>query len=138
MDNTTPDNTPKLATVTPIADARKTKATQDEVAELEVSGPQTIKLQGDEWLVNACDGEQVYVWLVRKKTSRSKGYTMTEVYPGLTKKRTKLRNAKTPIELEIECKVPRTTMADVLEDLEDIIFEDFEEDSDGTYDDENT
>lgn len=128
MDSNTTDSTPVLALVTNIADARKARTAKDEEADLEVSGPQAIKLQGDEWMISACDGEQVYVWVARKKTKRSKGYTIFEVYPGLAKKRTALRNARVPKDLEMKHPRPLTTLSDVLEDLEGIVFEDIEDD----------
>lgn len=129
MDNNTNDNTPALALVTNIADARKAKQTnQVEESPLEAFGPVSILIQGDDWQITACDGEQSYMWLARKKSKRSKGYTVTEVYPGLTKKRTALRDVKEPIDLEMQHTNPLATMSDVLEDLAEIIFERFVED----------
>ena len=83
--------------VTNISDARERRENRDQgdVARLEAHGPTDVKVDGtaDDWLITGCDGDQVYIYLAVKKTKRSKTFTVTEVYPGLLKKRTALREA---------------------------------------------
>ena len=61
-----------LASVTNIKDAAKRQ--QDDVAPLEAFAPQALKIQGDDWQITVCDGDQTYVFMVTKrkgaKTSR--------------------------------------------------------------------
>lgn len=125
-------NTPTtpVTAVANLADAREKKAKKDDVAPMEAYAPVATRLQDDEWQIMACDGEQVYMWIARKKSKRSKGFTITEVYPAMSKKHTELREVKKPIDLEIRIKRGEVcaTMQDVIEDLEEIVFADFEDD----------
>ena len=118
-----------LATVTDISNARAKKQEAQE-SPFEASPPQAIRLQNDDWYITGCDGEQNYVWIARKKTKRSKTYSVTEVYPGMSKKRTDVRDVKEPIDLEMTDTKDLKSISDVLEDLDDALFADFVEDED--------
>jgi hypothetical protein len=119
--------------VSSIADARKRKEEAEiEDAPFEAFAPQALRIQGDDWQVSACDGEQHYVYLVTKGP-RAKNYKVTEVYPGLAKKRTAARDADAQIDLVFTGKFP--TVEDALEDIEAALLgdlEDFEEGEDGS------
>jgi hypothetical protein len=122
----------KPTPVANIADARAKKDAAIETAPLEAYAPNAVKIDGTEdWLIRACDGEQEYMWLATKRKN-AKRFTVTEVYPGLLKKRTDLRDADSAEELVLDSKC--TSMPDLIEDLEEIVFEGFEEDDeeDGT------
>lgn len=122
-DNNTPGTA--LATVGSIADARAKKKDADEESPYEACEPQAVRIQDDDWHITGCDGEQTYIWLARKKTKRSKSYTVTEVYPGMTKKSTDLRDVKESIDLEMTDTADLKTISDVLEDLSNTLFADF-------------
>lgn len=121
-----------------LADARKRKADTTE-APLEAVEPGAHKFDGeDAWFIRGCDGEQEYMWIARKKTRRSKGYTVTEVFPGLAKKKTDLREALEADDL-VMCKDNGKTqtyvdIGDVIEELWELLFEGLEEDDDGDGD----
>jgi hypothetical protein len=124
------DNNNKLAVVSNLADARKRKSKAEATSPLEAFPPMAVKLQGDDWQITGCDGEQVYVWTAIKKTKRSKTFTVTEVYPGLQKKRTDLRDASEAADLVLDSKCSK--LDDIIEDLEETLFEGFAEEDDGT------
>jgi hypothetical protein len=114
-------------------DARQRK---DAEAPLEACAPQAHKVDGDDaWHITGSDGEQTYIWLAYKKSKRSKRYTIVEVWPGMTKKRTALRDVRDASELELEADKGAKgvdSISDVLEELEGILFQDieFEDDDD--------
>jgi hypothetical protein len=133
MDDMTEENESKpTGTVTNIADARSKKDQGVEDAPLEGYAPNAVKIDGtNDWLIRACDGEQEYVWLATKRKN-AKRFKLTEVYPGLLKKRTELRDAKTAEDLVLISDA--TEIGEVCEDLEDVIFEGFEDCDEGTND----
>jgi hypothetical protein len=108
-----------------LADARQQREENEaDVAPYEAFEPQAVKLQGDDWLVTACDGEQNYVYLVTK-AKRAKTLKVVEVYPGLAKKRTSVRDASEPIDLVFTGK--HTDLNDVIEDIAEALLGDLEE-----------
>ncbi|MEE8615538.1 MAG: hypothetical protein V3T11_10050 [Roseateles sp.] len=114
--------------VTNISDARERRENRDQgdVAPLEAHGPTAVKVDGtaDDWLITGCDGDQVYIYLAVKKTKRSKTFTVTEVYPGLLKKRTALREADEPIDLVLLGK--HSDLNEVLQDIDEDMVGDLE------------
>jgi hypothetical protein len=66
------------------------------------------------------------VWVAhwRKKT-----YVVIELYPGLLAKRTAIRDADEPDDLKLEARFE--DLPEVLEELEAILMEGFEDDGDG-------
>jgi hypothetical protein len=122
----------KPSNVADIAAARAKRDATIEDAPLEAYAPNAAKIDGTgDWLIRACDGEQEYVWLATKRKG-AKRFKLTEVYPGLSKKRTHLRDAKVAEDLVLTC--DSTEIGDVIEDLDEVVFEDFEvdEEDDGT------
>lgn len=112
-----------------IADAKKAKAEKEnEFAPLEAVEPGATRIQGDDWLITACDGEQTYIYLASKAKGR-KNFKVTELYPGLTKKRTAVREADKPIDLLLVGK--HQHISDVIEDISETLFADLEWEDDG-------
>ncbi len=125
-----------LVSVASIAEARQRKA-DNAVSPLEACPPQAHKFDGeDSWYITGSDGEHTYMWIARKKSKRSKCYTVAEVHPGMAKKITGLREAEEPIDLVLEDKKHEfKTIGDVLEALEEVLFEGLEFEDDGGDDD---
>jgi hypothetical protein len=122
----------KSDNVIKLADAKKAREEQvQDVAPLEACPPQAIKFDGeDAWHITGCDGEQVYMWIAYRKRKSSKRYTIAEVFPGMLKPDTALRDAESAedLVLEPEGKFKGTEqIGDVLEDLEALLYEGVEE-----------
>lgn len=105
---------------------KKKAEPKDEIAPLEAYAPQALMLQGEDFLIRGCDGDQEYVWVAHW---RGKTYTITEVYPGLLKKRTTLRDADEPDDLKLEGRFK--DLPEALEELTEILMEGFDDDGDG-------
>jgi hypothetical protein len=105
---------------------KKKTEPKDEIAPLEAYAPQAVMLQGEDFLIRGCDGDQEYVWVAhwRKKT-----YVVIELYPGLLAKRTAIRDADEPDDLKLEARFK--DLPEVLEELTEILMEGFEDDGDG-------
>ncbi len=109
-----------LASVANIADARKAK--KDAAKRSPVVLPMVRHLDNTHFEVSACDGQQSYIWLAKKLKG---GFKVQEIFPGLTKKRTRVRDAKEAIDLVL--KGLYRDEQDVLEELDDALFGDEEE-----------
>ena len=115
-----------LAQVASIEAARA--AREAEIAPLELFEPTAIKLQDDDHHITACDGEQTYVWLATKKPGKK--YRVVEVYPGMSKRSTLKRSARSAQDLVLLGDYE--TIEEVIAELAEIIFEDLEEVGTGT------
>jgi hypothetical protein len=121
------------ATENPVIDlgkARKTKkakakAMVEEFAPFEAFAPTTLQLQGDDWQIVGCDGDQHYVWIASKGKGR-KTYRVEEVYPARLKRSTRIRTLEgdDPAVLPIRCETIEATLAALKEELfEDMVME---------------
>ena len=130
MENETRTPSTAIAPVASIADARKRKEEQD-TAPLEAYKPNAARIQEgkDDWMITTCDGEQTYVYLATKGP-KAKRFKVTEVYPGMAKKRTAIRDVKEPKDLLLLGK--HENISDVIEDIADALFGDLELEDDGT------
>lgn len=90
-------------------------------APFEAYAPVALLLQGDDFVIRACDGDQEYVYIAMKKRSK---YTVMEVYPGLSKPDTNVREIDSQKELTVPGKYD--TIEAVVEMLRERIFEGFE------------
>ena len=99
---------------------RKKRKASAEESPHEAYGPRVSALGGD-FVIAASDGEQHYVWLAVK--GKRKTFKVTEVYPGLTKKRTAMREATEAADLVLTCNYE--TLEEVQAALEEIVFEGF-------------
>jgi hypothetical protein len=133
--NNTPSNVVSLAV------ARKKNAGDE--SPLEACAPQALKFDGDDaWYIIGCDGEQTYMFLAYKKTKRNKRYHLLELYPGTLKKKTEMRQISTEEDLkfkEEEGDKPATfeSIGEILEEIEDLLFEGLEFDEDDGGDDDD-
>lgn len=100
--------------------ASKAAPIETEDALLDAYAPTALLLQGRDHVIRACDGDQEYVYLA---TFGRNLFTVTEVYPGLDKPRTHVRDAETLQEL-IVGKFKTVELA--MEKLKAMIFEGFE------------
>jgi hypothetical protein len=103
-------------------------------APLEAFAPQARRIDGTrDWYITGSDGEQFYLWLATKRTPKTKRFTVTEVYPGVRKKSTHLRDVQTPEDLILEASKSSgdEMIGAVLEEIEAMLFEDivFDEDA---------
>lgn len=80
--------------------------------------PRAVRIQGDDWIVTGCDGEQTYVYLAVLQ-ARRKTYRVTEIYPGFSIKRTSLREVKNDKDLELTGR--QRTIAEVVENIKAIL-----------------
>lgn len=105
----------------------KTKQ-ENEVAPLEAYPPKPDILQGEDFIIRGCDGDQEYVWIAhwRKKT-----YVVSEVYPGMFAKRTAIRKVEAPEDLVDVLEGRFTDLPAVVKELTEILMEGFEDDGDG-------
>lgn len=110
-----------LAQVASIETARA--AREAETAPLELFEPVSIKLQDDDHHITACDGEQTYVWLATKKPGKK--YRVVEVYPGMSKRSTILRSARSAQDLVLLGE--HATIEEVVQEISELIFADLEE-----------
>jgi hypothetical protein len=116
-----------LAPVTSLAEVKKAREAED-FAPLELFEPVAIKLQGDDYQITACDGEQTYVWLATKKPG--KAYRVVETFPGMSKRSTLLRSVKNKRDLVLLG--TSQTIEEVVEEIAEVIFADLEEVGTGT------
>ena len=107
---------------------RQKKESGDETLLLELYSPNAIKLQDDDWIIRACDGETEYVWLATRK---KKLYRVVEVYPGKARKRTFIRDLNVH-GLEVSGRFDH--ISKVLEYIDGLITDDLEFENDGTND----
>ena len=113
----------EASNVTSIAVARHKREEASDTAPLEAFAPQITRIQREDYLLSACDGEQSYVWFARKGKTR-KTFQVVEVYPGLDKKRTAFRDATEAKDLVLTLKCD--AIEAVRQALEDLVFEDLE------------
>lgn len=113
--------------VTDIDEARRKKKTsQKDLAPLEAFPVEALDLGNDAFVLAGCDGEHSYVWIAdRGKTGRRKTFRVREVYPGLAKKETPIRPAEE--EADLLLKGSWLSIDEVKQDLNEILFEDFED-----------
>jgi hypothetical protein len=103
----------------------KKNALETALAPLEAYPPQAILLSGEDFIIQGCDGDHVYVWIARRVSWKGRDvYSVAEVYPGLAAKRTNLRDAKDAKDLVLRMRFE--ALSDILEDLSNYLFEDFE------------
>ena len=81
---------------------------------LRAYSPRAVRIQGDDWVVTGCDGEQTYVYLATRERNR-KTYRIVEAYPGFAKPRTSLREVKTERDLELTGR--HRTINEVVQDI---------------------
>lgn len=105
----------------PTDKAKKSALTEGE-SPFEAFKPEIIELQGDDALIRACDGEQTYLWLVTRAKG-AKTFKVCEVYPGLAKKKTELRDATDDEDLVFTGRYK--TIDEAREALNAALFEDF-------------
>jgi hypothetical protein len=112
----------KTATENPVIDlgkARKAKkARAEEFAPFEAFEPTTLKLQGDDWQIVGCDGDQHYVWIASRQKGR-KTYRVEEVYPAHLAMETRIRTLDSdgPAVLPIREATIEATLAAIKEEL---------------------
>jgi len=116
-------NESNVTSITVGAKIRKEKKKRDASAESphEAYEPRVSAL-GADFIIAACDGEQHYVWLASK--GKRKTFQVKEVYPGLAKKRTALRDATEAADLVLTGTY--ATLEDVQTALAEVLFEGFE------------
>ncbi len=113
--------TPTLAAVPNLADKRKAKKKAE--AKLQKIAPVARKVSDKMFEVSACDGHQLYMWVAEKRGKSAK-FKVTEIFPGLAKKKTRVRTAEEALDLVLEGKFDDED--DVLEEIDEILFEDDE------------
>jgi hypothetical protein len=139
MDKTKTVTGTPVASVTDISvgrQIRKEKAATEnpdgetcELAPMEAHGPEVVALQDEDHLVKVCDGDQIYLYVVSRPKGR-KTFKITEIYPGLAKPDTDLRTEiKEPIDLEMTGRFKN--LKECFEQIEGIVFEDFEDEPEG-------
>jgi hypothetical protein len=104
---------------------KNTSKNEAELA-LDVVKPKATELQGGDYLITGCDGEQTYLWIARAP-KRSKRFKVTEVYPGVAVKRTRLRDADGAEDIELEAVKGYETIEGVVEDLTEILLDGVDE-----------
>lgn len=90
-------------------------------APFEAYAPIALLLQDDDFVIRACDGDQEYVYIAMLKRSK---YTVMEVYPGLSKLETNVREIDKQSDLTVPGKYD--TIEAAVEMLRERIFEGFE------------
>jgi hypothetical protein len=113
--------------VTDIGEARRKKKSQlkEEQAPFEAFHVEALDLGNGAFVLAGGDGDHSYVWIAdRGKTGKRKTFRVREVYPGLDKKKTPIRDADEEVDLLL--KGGWTTIDEVKEDLNEILFEGFE------------
>lgn len=98
----------------------KAEELEAEDAPLTAYAPTALLLQDRDHVIRACDGDQEYIYLA---TCGRNNFTVVEVYPGLSKPKTHVRDAEALHELVVG-KFKTVELA--LSKLKDMIFEGFE------------
>ena len=110
---------PQLAAVQNLDKARKAKKKREKNS-LAIFAPVARSLQGDTHEISACDGQQTYLWVLSKRKG-DKTFTVREIYPGLIRKHTRIRDVKEATDLVLEGRF--TDVEDALEELYEVLFE---------------
>lgn len=95
-----------------------------ETAPLEAYAPQAMVLQGNDYIIRACDGDHEYVYLCTQ-TKRSGLYDVIEVYPGINVRSTHVRDVD-PGETELRVPGRYRAIEEVMNVLHDLILGDLE------------
>jgi hypothetical protein len=110
--------------VTDIKDARaKKKRVAEDIAPFEAYEAEHLQLSPTDFLISACDGEQAYAWIA-SKPHRRKTFKVVEVYPGLDRPKTDIREASSAEDLILDGKW--SSLDELKADLTDIVFEGLE------------